>query len=385
MTMNLLLLHHPAREARAATRERLGALTSPPTSEPSPPRRRRWLFCALFAAAVGSGPVANAEGESERPASASPYLLGRLLGGRSHASVRGGLWLGYLTDGLFSAMDRGGASVLLPELADIGRGSGLVTELGVGVTLGDYDFAFSFLTDQLLGSPAGDDAAGRVVSAVLKQLVGELRTRALESLVGTELSLELRTGNFTGPVDGTKFKFRDNEPWFAGRDAAWGTDYLSISLGALLPADALLSVGDGTFVGLRYTSFGKPQAADPFTTFEVSLVETRVRGLSAFWKASGQGQYFQAYTLLGLGAAQLDYGAYGQVFGFLGEIEFAARLHYGFSLGDVLGLLVYAGFRANLVQPITHTFSGDADRPIYINGIVDYLLWGPITGLEVTL
>jgi hypothetical protein len=338
-------------------------------------------LAALAALAALGAPAAARAGEPPP----EPYLLGRVLGAEARATVRGGLWVGNLTNGFYSAIARGEERILLPELDDVGRGSGIITELGVSLTAGDYDLAFSFLTDQFVGGPEGDDAGSRIARAALRQLVGELRTRALRSLVGTELRAEIRTGDFTGPVDGTRFRFRNNEPWFAGKNATWATDYLSLSLGGELSPRSPFALGEGTFMGLRYTTFSKPQAADPFTTFEISLVDTRVRGLSGYWQVVGEGEHVQASMLLGLGLAQLDYGAYGRALGFLGEMEFSGRVHHRFSPGGLLGVLVYAGFRANLVQPITATFSATAENPIYINGIVDYLLWGPTAGLEVTL
>jgi hypothetical protein len=342
-------------------------------------------FGRLTSLAVGlllvSGPV---RAETEAGEAKPPRLLGRLLGAGSEARVRGGLWVGGLSPGLFSTL--AASDVVQPEGSAIGRGSGLVNEFGLELRAGDYDFAFSLLTDQLIEGPSGDGLDDIVARAVLRQLVGQLRTRALKSIVGTELALQIRTGDFSGPIDGTRFGFRNDEVWFGGRDSSWETSYLSVQLGAQI--DTFVS----DWIFLRYTGFSTPQLVDLIGVRPVGIQDMRVDalgvGFAGRWAADDAlgpvGFDAEASFVPGTGLARFDYGGWGSLWGLFFEFEATARAYVDVELGGVIGLRPYAGFRADMLSPISGSF-GTEDPNAVLLLTPDFLLWGPVFGLEVML
>jgi hypothetical protein len=335
---------------------------------------------------------ARADDEAPAPAGPPPRLVGRLIGAQSSAKVRAGLWYANLSRGLFSFMAR--SEVVGPPDSAVGRGTGFITELGFQLTLGDYDFAVSALTDELI-APANDalsEIDNPVARTVLRQLLGELKSRALDQLVGTEVGLGLRYGNFKGVFDGTKFGFRDNQVYLGGRVEPWSSYYLSAQLQARMG-----SYMDWLFV--RYSRFSKPQAFEITGVDPPGLQTAHVNavGLGARWERvndrdSGLFNFEYDFSLIPLtGLAVVSYGDWGSLVGVLFEMEASITGTLNIELDDWVALKPYVGFRADMISPIGGAFGGltsslSEQDPNEVQFLLpDYLIWGPIAGLEVIL
>lgn len=347
----------------------------------TPAVRGPYLVALMFSGFCAMSGMAHAQ---EAPAEGDrPLGLGRLLGAQAGARLRAGLWIGNLSPGLFSSMSS--SEVTQPEGSAIGFGSGFVSELGVSLTLGDYDFAFGFLTDQLIDF-GGDDVGDVIAQTVLRQIAGQLRTRALESLVGTEVGASVRFGDFTGPIDGRKFGFRDNVPWFGGGEESWDTAYLSAQI------EAKIATIFSDFMYIRYTQFSTPQVFEIIGVQPVGVQETGVNaaGLGFSTRYGGDdvfgpiGATFELSLVPLTGVARFDYGPWGSLWGLLLEFETSLIFHARIEVASVFALRPYAGFRASMLSPVSGSF--DADDPNAVLLLTpDFLLWGPVFGLEVEL
>ncbi len=343
------------------------------------PLRRALLGFALLAAVAST--VEAVEPEPE------PRIIGRLFGAKNAAQVRTGLWIGFLSRGLFSFMQQ--SEVVGPPDSAVGRGSGIISEVGLKLTVGDYDFAVSALTDELL-SPS-DDAIdelveNRIARTVLRELIGELKSRALEELIGTEIGFQLRLGNFEGSVDGRQFGFRDNRVWVGSANDTWNTSFLSgqISAGLGETVDALF---------LRYTRFSKPQAIEIIGVDPPGLQTARVNavGLGVTFEREITSEElidfeYQVSAIPLTGIAVVDYGAWGSLVAPLFEAELSVTVVSVIDLAGWIAIKPYAGFRANLISPIGGAFGGstlDENEMLFL--LPDYLIWGPIFGIEVLL
>lgn len=318
---------------------------------------------------------------------AEPRMVGRLFGAKNAAHVRTGLWVGYLSRGLFSFMQH--SDVVGPPDSAVGRGSGLISEVGLKLTIGDYDFAVSALTDELLspGTDAIDEVVdNRIAATVLRELIGELKSRALEELIGSEVGLQLRLGNFKGSVDGRAFGFRDNQVWVGSVNDTWETTFVS----------GQLSVGFGETIDslfLRYTRFSKPQAieiigVDPpgLQTAKVNAVGFGVGFDREIVSESLIDFEYQVSVIPLTGVAIVDYGAWGTLVAPLLEAELSITVVSVVDLAGWIAIKPYAGFRADLISPIGGAFGGsklDDNEMLFL--LPDYLIWGPIFGVEVML
>ncbi len=303
------------------------------------------------------------------------------------ATVRGGVWAGFLGQGLFQWM--GSSDIVQPEGAAIGRGSGLVKEVGTQVNVGEYKLAFSFLSDELFGKPTEDAIGGidnRVARTVLKQVAGELRSQALDALDGAEVSLQLRFGSFEGLIDGTKFGFRDGEAWFGGPEETWTTRYLNVQATVIDETDLI----DGYF--LRFTSFSSPQLMEIIGLRPVGIQTVSVKAISlGVYLETDRTPivgpimgHFEMDMVPLTGLAFMDYGDWGSLVGLVFEFEIDALLTMDIPVGNWALLQPYVGFRADMLSPIGGSFdASDPNAPLLL--APDYLLWGPIAGLEVTL
>lgn len=336
---------------------------------------RAVFVAAGFVAVMGSGVAFADEPEDE------PRMIGRLFGAENAAEVRTGLWIGYLSRGLFSFMAQ--SDVVGPPDSAVGRGSGIISEVGLKLTVGDYDFAFSALTDELLspGTDAIDELVeNRIARTVLRELIGELKSRALEELVGTEVGLQLRVGNFRGSVDGTQFGFRDNQVWVGSKDEEWNTNFLSGQLSA------------GMFF-LRYTRFSKPQAIEIIGVDPPGLQTARVNAAGLGIRVDREIREPELidfeYELSAIpltGFAHVDYGDWGSLFALLVEAEVSITVVSVIDVAGWLAIKPYAGFRADFISPIGGAFGGsklDENEMLFL--LPDYLVWGPIFGIEVLL
>lgn len=338
---------------------------------------------------MGSG---TAWAEDEADEGPPPRLVGRLIGADSSAKVRTGLWYANLSRGLFSFMQS--SDVVGPPNSAVGRGTGFITELGFQLTLGDYDFAVSALTDELI-APADDALAAienPVARTVLRQLLGELKSRALDELVGTEVGLGVRYGSFRGVFDGTQFGFRDNAVFLGGRRENWSSSYFSGQLQA--------RVGEYVdWLFIRYSRFSKPQAFEIIGVQPFGLQTTKINaaGIGVRFERvsdgdSGLFDFEYDLSVIPLtGFAMVDYGAWGSLVGALFEAEASVTATMFIELGDWIALKPYIGFRADMISPLGGAFGGvsssldEQDPNEVLLLLPDYLIWGPIVGLEVVL
>lgn len=313
--------------------------------------------------------------------------MGRLIGAQSAAKVRAGLWYANLSRGLFSFMQA--SEVVGPPDSAVGRGTGFITELGFQLTVGDYDFAFSALTDELI-APADDalDAIENPIArTVLRQLLGEIKSRALDELIGTEVGLGVRYGSFRGVFDGSQFGFRDNQVFLGGRVEQWRSSYFS--------TQAQVRIGETIdWLFFRYSRFSKPQAFEIIGVEPYGLQTTRIDAAGVGVRLERVNDHEEGYfdveydlsviPLTGLGV--IDYGAWGSLVGALFEVEASLTGTLFLDLSDWIALKLYAGFRADMISPIGGAFGGDLEDPNEVLLLLpDYLIWGPIAGIEVLL
>lgn len=318
-------------------------------------------------------------------------LIGRFLGSQSSAKFRMGAWFGTLSRGPNTrAFDSTFDAVGGAPSAHIGVGSGVLSDIGAELTLGDYDLAFGFLSDQLF-APANEALEGidnRLAATVLKQLFGELRTRALGHIFGSEVWVRVVSGNFEGPLEAERFGVRDGEVWFGGRDAVWRTAYFSAEAGA---ENKPFDFDVGTY--LRYTRFSMPTAlqlndaslTDPFALQTATL---NALGFGLRWSDSIPISFLDldlsASMIPFTGLAAVSYGAWGTAFGLLAEGDARATLAVNIPLGGLMAIRPYVGFELRVVLPVTLSIDlTDLAAPSV--ALPDYYLWGPQVGVEVRL
>jgi len=195
----------------------------------------------------------------------------------------------------------------------IGRGTGILRDIGIDLTIGDFDFVFGFLSDQLF-APAEDAIGNDLASTIIQQVLGQIRSRALKELVGTEVWGTVRVGKFDGSLDAQAIGVRDGKVYFGGKDTRWDTRYFSAEMGAsdAGPLDADLF--------LRFTTFSMPAALEFLLEDSgalVSLQKTTVYagglGVSGHWVA--ELVFVELDTKLAMipftGLAIVDYGEWG--------------------------------------------------------------------------
>ncbi|MCK6548382.1 hypothetical protein L6R52_21220 [Myxococcota bacterium] len=319
-----------------------------------------------------------------------PMLLGQLLGAKSKAKVRVGLWFGNLSPGPMTASFDSAIATALGEAAPssyIGRGSGVLRDLGVELTLGDYDLAVSFLSDDLF-APAEDRLGSGVGATVIKQLFGQLRSRAIRLFEGTETWVTIRTGSFDGPMDASRIGIFDGGVYFGGRDARWDTPYFSAELG---------SAGAGWLdsdLFFRFTTFSMPAALDissEMSSAPLSIQTASVYGGGVGFALKGTTPLFSVIELDGAiaaipftGLAVIDYGQWGKIFGLLVEANARLAVAADLPIAGWLALRPYLGFEVSLVSPMTFSVDlDDLNAPTVV--MPDFFIWGPQVGLEVRL
>lgn len=323
------------------------------------------------------------------PTSPPPLLLGRLLGAQSAAKVRLGVWFGNLSPGPMTvAFDSNKATALgqPPAYDRIGRGIGLVRDLSLSMTVGDYDFALGILSDELF-APASDAIGNDLAATVIQQLVGQLRTRALRALFGTEVWATVRVGGFDGPIDASSVGVRDGRVYFGGQADRWDTNYFSAEFGAVAtgPFDSSLL--------LRFTTFSMPAALEllgELSDAPLTLQRATVYagGLGLDWQDTTRWGWLELATSVnlipGTGLAVVDYGPWGALIGLLAEAGGRIALIADLPIADVIALRPYVAFEAKLVSPIVFNFDlDDLNAPSV--ALPDWFLWGPQVGLEVRL
>lgn len=333
--------------------------------------------------------IAQAEPEPAPPPQEPPLALGRLVGARSAARVRGGVWFGNLSPGPMTlSFDSSKARALGTEgdYSRIGRGTGLLRDLGVELTVGDYDFAFGFLSDQLF-APADDALGDSLAATIIQQLIGQVRTRALKALVGTEVWATVRVGSFDGPIDARAIGVRDGKFYFGGKDARWGTSYFSAETGAASsgPLDSSLF--------LRFTTFSMPAALElpgEMSTSPLTLQEASVYagGLGLSWQGTAKLGFVELEARAAFvpftGLAVVSYGGWGSLIGFLLEGSGRLALIVDLPIAEVLALRPYVAFEAQMVSPVVVSMSlEDLNAPSV--ALPDWVVWGPQVGLEVRL
>lgn len=334
------------------------------------------------------GLIAQTPAEAPAPEE-RPLLLGQLLGAKSSVTVRVGAWFGNLARGpnqlSFESSLETALGIEAPGRS-VGVGSGILRDLGLSLTIGDYDFAFSFLSDQLLGDST--DTGDPIANTVLKQILGELRTRALEHLVGSEVWIGVRSGGFEGPLDGSKFQIRDGQVYFGSKNDLWSSSYLAIELGMEKPVFDLF---DAFY--LRYLQFGVAHALE-FTDedsegpYVLQSSEVQAFGLGLAFQPRWTLGDFDVELLLasipGLGVSAVSYGSWGTIYGVLITADLRLEVGYRMELAGALALRPFAAFQTELVMPFTGSFDLEAEG---IPGVAipDYFFWGPLVGLEVQL
>ncbi len=316
-------------------------------------------------------------------------MLGRLLGAESTAKVRLGVWFGNLSPGpMTMAFDRNKATALGQpgDYERIGRGTGLVRDLSLSMTVGDYDFALGILSDELF-APASDAIGNDLAATVIQQLVGQLRTRALRALVGTEVWATVRVGGFDGPIDASAIGVRDGAVYFGGKADRWNTNYFSAELGALDTGPL------GSSLLVRFTTFSMPAALELLSELSdapLTLQRATVYagGLGFDWQGSTSWGLLElaasANAIPGTGLAVVDYGPWGTLFGLLAEAGARVALIVDLPIADVIALRPYVAFEAKLVSPLVFSVDlDDLNAPSVV--MPDWFLWGPQVGLEVRL
>lgn len=317
-------------------------------------------------------------------------LLGQLLGAKSKAKVRVGLWFGNLSPGPMTASFDSAIANALGEAAPssyIGRGSGVLRDLGIELTLGDYDLAFGFLSDELF-APADDALGSGVGATVIKQLFGQLRSRAIRLFDGTETWVTLRTGGFDGPLDASRIGVLDGNVYFGGKEARWDTNYFSAELG---------SAGAGFFDGdlfFRFTTFSMPAALDianEMATSPLALQTASVYAVGVGFAWKGTSDIFDPVLIdggfagiPGTGLSVVDYGSWGKVFGLLMEMNARAAVAIEIPVAGWVALRPYLGFEVSLVSPLAFSIDfEDLNAPSVV--MPDFFVWGPQAGVEVRL
>jgi hypothetical protein len=329
------------------------------------------------------------QGEPDTSAKEQPLALGRLVGARSSARVRGGVWFGNLSPGPMTLTFDSSKALALGTEGDyerIGRGTGLLRDFGVDLTVGDYDFALGFLSDQLF-APAEDALGDSLAATVIQQLIGQVRTRALKELVGTEVWATVRVGNFDGPIDARAIGVRDGQVYFGGKDSRWDTSYFSAETGAVDsgPMESSLFV--------RFTTFSMPAALElpgELSTSPLTLQEASVYagGLGLSWQGTAELGFVELEARAAFvpftGVAVVSYGDWGSLIGFLLEASGRLALIVDLPIADIFALRPYVAFEAQLVSPVVVSMSlEDLNAPSV--ALPDWVVWGPQVGLEVRL
>lgn len=335
-----------------------------------------WLPALLLVAQGDARPTPD-EGEQ-------PLALGQLLGAQGAVKVRAGLWFANLSPGPMTvAFDN---IEVDSKLEAIGRGTGVLRDLGLSLTIGDYDFALGIISDELL-APATDAIGNDVAATIIQQLVGQIRTRALRELFGTEVWATVRYGDFDGPLDASTIAQRDGQVYFAGKDARWDTPYLSIETGA---REAGFLDGDLFF---RFTHFSMPsplaiplEASNALLSLQTATVWAGGVGLS--WEDTADFGWFEVDgRFAGIpftGFSAVSFGEWGTLYGLLLEANARVAVAIEIEIGGAIALRPYAAFEASLVSPVVLTLSVD---DLYAPNVAmpDWVVWGPQVGLEVRL
>lgn len=317
-------------------------------------------------------------------------LLGQLLGAKSRAKVRVGLWFGNLSPGPMTASFDSAISKALGEAAPssyIGRGTGVLRDLGVELTIGDYDLAFGFLSDELF-APADDALGSGVGATVIRQLFGQLRTRAIHLLDGQETWVTVRTGGFDGPLDASRIGVYDGKTYFGTKAARWDTSYFSAEVGSVDTGPL------GSSLFLRFTTFSMPAALDisnEMSSAPLALQTARVYagGLGFAWKGTTElASVFELdgsfAGIPGTGLAVVGYGDWGSVVGLLLEANARAAIAANIPVAGWVALRPYIGFEVSLVSPLAFSIDmEDFNAPQVVNP--DFFVWGPQAGVEVKL
>ncbi len=335
-----------------------------------------WLPALLL---VTQGDARTTQDEDDRP-----LAIGQLLGAQGAVRVRAGLWFANLSPGPMTvAFDR---TKIDSDLESIGRGTGVLRDLGLSLTIGDYDFALGIISDELL-APATDGLGNDLAATIIQQLVGQIRTRALRELFGTEVWATVRYGDFDGPLDATNIGQRDGQVYFGGKDARWDTPYLSIETGA---REAGFMDGDLFF---RFTHFSMPgpldiplEDSDALLSLQTATVWAGGVGLS--WEGTADFGWFELDgRFAGIpftGFSAVSFGEWGTLYGLLLEANARVAMAIEIEIAGAIALRPYAAFEASLVSPVVLTLTVD---DLYAPSVAmpDWFVWGPQVGLEVRL
>lgn len=335
-----------------------------------------WIPALLL---VAQGDVRPEQDEDDRP-----LAIGSLLGAQGAVRVRAGLWFANLSPGPMTvSFDN---TKIDSDLSSIGRGTGVLRDLGLSLTIGDYDFALGIISDELL-APATDGLGNDLAATIIQQLVGQIRSRALKALFGTEVWATVRYGNFDGPLDASAIAQRDGQVYYGGKDARWDTPYISIETGA---REAGFFDGDLFF---RFTHFSMPSPLDILLESSSALLTLQTAtvwagGVGLSWEGTADFGWFEldgrfaAIPFTGISA--VSFGDWGTLYGLLLEANARVAVAIEIEIGGAIVLRPYGAFEASVVSPVVlNLVLDDLHSPSV--AMPDWVVWGPQVGLEVRL
>lgn len=387
-------------------------------------RRPAWRPARLAAAAVlGLGclgaPAARAEGVLERRFGSDAAnrenlgVIADLLGKGSHLDLRVGAWFANLSRGPFAALGSSDAfegkvppdlDFETPEKAGkrIGRGRGVLREVGIELGVAGNEAFFDYVSDKLL-SAAQDEVNSRVSNETLRETIqiiaGELRPN-LTSLLGPHARpwLTATYGRFEGTIDDAHFfRSRDGKPFFGGRSSPWETKFFSAE-GGVFYESGKPGKGETVFrtgVYARYLSFQMPVVvgflSENLNDASLALQQGDFRAIGVGFRGDVAG--CTSVVCLNLsgsiipmtGYGRLDLGPWGEVPGLPMMMSIDPGLSVPIKIGQAGVLRPYASFRVDwLGLANMGSTGGDAGYETE-PAVPDYLLWGPRAGLALEL
>jgi hypothetical protein len=373
----------------------------------------RWL---LAAAALSSSAQADPLGETLIQRFGSNKANVKNLKELYDRDVRGevslGLWYANLSGGVSSLAQSWGTAggdetPVDTATRSIGRGSGVVREVRLGLSVAGNEAFFDYLSDELVET-AQEESSKRVSNEtarrVIRQLIGELRPD-LKSILGPEARVWVRGeyGKFQGAIENANvFASRNGRPYFGSRSEGWDTSYFGFELGVAPTGPEPMNRYDKssfnhlTGIYARYRNFSRPMAlgfspekADARFILQdgtVTLVDLGIRTQLARCQTfcvelEGAFSPFTGFMHIGLGPL-------GSLSGTSVALSGNLRLSYPIKLWGDHFLAPYAGFRTESIIPIVGLFKSDdydfdsteyRERPTVWP--FDYFFWGPTVGL----
>jgi hypothetical protein len=373
---------------RAGSSNHAARMSAIPVRSPGLRRARRTLAFWLCAAGVAHASAAHAEGIGGQFATDKGVksVVGELLSKDVHFTLSAGLWLAFLGNGFVSGASAANSDDRYDPSDKVGTGRGFLRDVSVSIDVKGNEVFFRYLSDELL-RVGEDEIAKRTpnspVKPLIRQLVGELRPD-LSKLLGSEAKTYARVmyGKFVGGIaDPYLFGSRDGLPYFAGPEAKWSTQYVSVEAGVGKKGHDL-----GLFA--RYTSFSKPAVLGTGTTnggYALQNAGVQIYGIGVRYlrqSCDGICAQLDASGIPGTGYTTVDMGRWGSVAGLPVVAAVEGRLLFPFNAGPI-PVAPYVAFRAETMLLLVSGFDPSklttTSQPYFL--APDYLLWGPSVGI----